>query len=99
MSRDAVFAEALRTALLVSLEQTPYLNVLAPDKVNGALKLLGLPVDVKVTQEIARQVCLRTNSKLVIASSIADAGNHFRIELNALSCKDGHVIARAWKYA
>jgi eukaryotic-like serine/threonine-protein kinase len=97
LTTDPVFEDALRTALSVSLEQTPYLNVLGPDKVNGALKLLNLPVDGKVTPEIARRVCLRTNSKLIIASSIADAGNHFRIELHALSCRDGDVVARVWK--
>jgi len=97
LTTDPVFEDALRTALLISLEQTPYLNVLGPDKVSGALKLLNLPADAKATPEIARRVCLRTNSKLIIASSIADVGNHFRIELNALSCKDGDVVARVWK--
>jgi DNA-binding winged helix-turn-helix (wHTH) protein len=97
LTTDPVFDDALRTALLISLEQTPYLNVLAPDKVSGAVKLLNLPVDAKVTPEIARRVCLRTNSKLIITSSIADAGNRFRIGLNALSCKDGDVVARVWK--
>lgn len=97
LTTDPVFDDALRTVLFVSLEQTPYLNVLAPDKVSGTLKLLNLPVDAKVTPDIARRVCLRTNSKLIIASSIADAGNHFRIELNALSCQNGDVIARVRK--
>jgi eukaryotic-like serine/threonine-protein kinase len=97
LTTDPVFEDALRTALSVSLQQTPFLNVLGPDKVNGALKLLNLPVGGKVTPEIARRVCLRTNSKLIIASSIADAGNHFRIELSALSCRDGDVVARVWK--
>ena len=97
LTADPVFDDAIRTPLLISLEQTPYLNVLAPDKVSGTLKLLNIPVDAKITPDIARRVCLRTNSKLIIASSIADAGNHFRLELNALSCQNGDVIARVWK--
>jgi serine/threonine protein kinase/tetratricopeptide (TPR) repeat protein len=91
---DLVFNAALGTALLVSLEQTPYLNVLATDKVSGALRLLKLPEDAKITTDIARQVCLRTNSKMTITSSIVDAGNHFRIELNAIACQSGNMIAR-----
>ena len=39
---DAAFDDALNTALRVGLEQTPYLNVLAPDKVSGTLRLLNL---------------------------------------------------------
>jgi tetratricopeptide (TPR) repeat protein len=91
---DPVFDDALKTALFLSLEQTPYLNVLATDKVSATLRLLNLPGDAKVTPEIARQVCLRTNSKMMITSSIADAGNRFRIELNAIACQSGNTIAR-----
>jgi hypothetical protein len=91
---DPVFDDALRTALFVSLEQTPYLNVLATDKVSGALRLLNLPEDGKVTSQIARQVCLRTNSKMIITSSIADAGNRFQVELSGIDCQSGNMIAR-----
>jgi len=46
-----------------------------------------------LTPEVARQVCLRTNSKLVIAASIADAGNGFRIGLDAADCQSGRIVA------
>jgi len=96
---DAVFDDAVKRALFVGLEQTPYLNVLATDKVSGTLRLLNLHEDTKVTPEIARQVCLRTNSKLIITSSVADAGNRFRIELDAVACQSGNTIARVRKDA
>ena len=54
---DPVFDDALNTASRVDLEQTPYLNVLASDKVSGALRTLNLPGEAKVTPAIARQVC------------------------------------------
>src|SRR5260370_15462374 len=41
-----------------------------------------------------RSVCQHTNSKMMITSSIADAGNRFRIELNAFACQSGNTIAR-----
>src|SRR5260221_2119392 len=91
---DAVFDDALYTALHVALEQTPFLNVLAPDKVRGALRSLNLPEDAKATPEVARQVCLRTNSKIAVATSIADAGNGFHIELRELDCQSGTTLAR-----
>ena len=46
-----------------------------------------------MTPPIARQVCLETNSKIVISASIAEAGNDFRIELDGLSCQSGRSIA------
>jgi len=88
-----VFDDSLDTALRYEMEQTPYLNILGVDKVFGTLAQLNLPPDTKLTPEVARQVCLRTNSKLVIASSIADAGNGFRIGLDAEDCQSGRTFA------
>ena len=92
---DPVFADALNTALRIGLEQTPFLNVLAADKVRGTLKLLKHPEDAELTPELAREVCLRTKSNAVIASSIADAGNHFRIELRGINCQTGKTFAQS----
>ena len=91
---DPGLDDALNAALRYSLEQTPYIDVLAIDKVLGTLRLLNLPPDTRVTPEIAGQISLRTNSKMVIASSIADAGNRFYIELNAIDGQSGTPVAR-----
>jgi eukaryotic-like serine/threonine-protein kinase len=90
---DPVFDAALDTALRYEMEQTPYLNTLGIDKVLGTLAQLNLPPASKLTPEVARQVCLRTNSKLVIAASVADAGNGFRIGLDAEDCQSGRIVA------
>ena len=94
---DPVFEDALNTALRVEFEQTPYLNLLGPDKVRGTMKLLGYPDAQKVTAENAREVCLRSNSVAVIASSIADAGNRFRIEISGIECRTGKTLASSAK--
>jgi eukaryotic-like serine/threonine-protein kinase len=91
---DGVFDDALNTALRTELQQTPFLNVLAPDKVRRTLRLLDRPEHAKVTPEIAREICVRTNSKAVVASSIMDVGNHFRIELKGINCETGTVFAQ-----
>jgi eukaryotic-like serine/threonine-protein kinase len=91
---EAVFDDALNTALTVELQQSPFLNMLASDKVSSALKLMNQPPDARLTPEVARQVCQRTNSKAVVAGSISDAGNHYRLELNAVDCKTGKSLAR-----
>jgi len=91
---DPVFDDALYIALHASLEQTPYLNILAENKVRGILRTLQLSEDAKVTPEIARAVCLRTNSKMVVASSIVDAGNGLRIELKGIDCRSGVTVAQ-----
>ena len=96
---EAVFDDALNTALSVELQQSPYLNVLSPDKVSRTLKLMNQPADARLTPELAREVCLRTNSKALVAGSISDVGNHYLIELNAVDCHTGKSIAKAEKEA
>src|SRR5271170_1479060 len=83
---DPVFDDALDTALRYEMEQTPYLNVLGIDKVSGTLAQLKLPPASKLTPEVARQVCLSTNSKLVISQAISDAGNGYYLRMRALDC-------------
>ena len=96
---DPVFDDALNTALRYGLEQTPYLSVLGIDKVFGTLALLKLPPTTKLTPEVGRQVCLRTDSKFAITDSIADAGNRYRIEMQAIDCQSGAAVARVEEVA
>ena len=91
---DPVFDEALAAPLRAEMEQTPYLNVLGTDKIGGALAQLKLPAAAKLTPEVARQVCARTNSKLVISQSISDAGNGYRLQLRAIECGSGRTLAK-----
>jgi DNA-binding winged helix-turn-helix (wHTH) protein/tetratricopeptide (TPR) repeat protein len=90
---DPVFDDALDTALRYEMQQTPYLNVLGDDKVFGTLAQLNLPPTTKLTPEVARQVCGKTNSKLVISQSIGDAGNGYHLQMRALDCGSGATLA------
>jgi len=91
---DAVLDDALNTALPVELAQTPFLQVLAQDKVRDAMKQMNHPENARVTPAIGREVCQKTNSNALIASSIGDAGNHYRIVLTGINCESGTPFAR-----
>src|SRR5258705_13194611 len=90
---DPVFDDALNTALRYEMQQTPYLNVLGLDKAYASMGQLKLAPATKITPEIARQVCRKTNSKMVISDSIADAGNRYYLEMRALDCESGATLA------
>ena len=90
---DAVFDGALNTALRYEMEQTPYLNILGFDKTSAAMGQMKLMRTTRITSEIARQICSKTNSKMVIADSIADAGNGYRLEMKALDCGSAATLA------
>ena len=91
---DPVFDDALDTALRYEMDQTPYLNILGMDKVLGTLAQLNLPAATKLPPEVARQICGKTNSKLVISQSISDAGNGYHLQMRALDCESGETLAQ-----
>jgi eukaryotic-like serine/threonine-protein kinase len=91
---DPVFDDALDTALRYEMQQTPYLNILGTDKVSGTLAQLNLPPTTKLTLGVARQICGKTNSKLVISQSIGDAGNGYHLQMRALDCGSGATLAK-----
>src|SRR5277367_3186486 len=92
---DPVFDDALDSALRYEMGQTPYLNVLGIDKVQGTLAQLNLPPTTKLTPEVAHQICGKTNSKLVISQSIGDAGNGYHLQMRALDCRSGATLVEA----
>jgi eukaryotic-like serine/threonine-protein kinase len=70
---DPVFDDTLKTALSVSLNQSPFLNVLSDSNVAKTLRLMARPRETKLTPDLARELCQRAGSKAYIAGSIASA--------------------------
>ena len=91
---DPVFDDTLKTALNVSLNQSPFLDVLAENKVAAALKLMTRTADTKLTPEVARELCQRAGSKAYIAGSIAGLGSQYVLALKAVNCQNGDVLAQ-----
>ena len=95
---DPVLTDALRLALRMDLQQSPDLNLLSGEKVNRELKLMGRPrvgglTPEPLTSDLAKQVCLRTNSAAVLGGSISDQGNGYHLALRAVSCQSGALLA------
>jgi eukaryotic-like serine/threonine-protein kinase len=92
---DKVFDDTLKTALSFQLEQSPFLNVLSDHTVATTLRLMDRPPNQRVTGEIARELCLRTNSKAVVAGSIAAVGPNYLVGLKATDCQTGDTLVSA----
>ncbi len=90
---ESVFDETLKQAARLDLEQSPYLNVLSDRQVGETLKQMSRPSDQRLTREVAREICLRTNSAVLIVGSISHAGDRYSLALNASSCEDKAVLA------
>ena len=91
---DAVFDDPLKTALMVDLNQSPFVNVLSENRIGATLKLMTQPANTKLTPEVARDVCQRAGGKAYIASSIASLGTEYVLGLKAVNCQDGDTLAQ-----
>jgi eukaryotic-like serine/threonine-protein kinase len=90
---DSVFEGTLKQALAIQLEQSPFLNVLADRKINATLKLMNRAPNERITQDVAREICIRTNSKALLSGSIASIGSQYLIGLKAVNCQTGDTLA------
>jgi tetratricopeptide (TPR) repeat protein len=91
---DAIFDDTLKTALSVSLRQSPFLNVLSDNQVAKTLQQMTRPASTKLTPEVARELCQRVGSKAYIAGSIGSLGSEFVLGLKAINCQSGDTLAQ-----
>jgi serine/threonine protein kinase/Flp pilus assembly protein TadD len=90
---DAIFDDTLKTALNVSLRQSPFLNALSNSQIAKTLKLMTRPGDTKLTPDVARELCQRAGSKVYIAGAIGSLGSKYVLELKAVNCQSGDTLA------
>jgi serine/threonine protein kinase/predicted Zn-dependent protease len=92
---DAVFDDALRQGLAAQLAQSPFLNILSDQQIRQQLRFMGQTSTARLTNDLARQVCQRTQSAAVLDGSIAQIGSTYNLVLNALNCASGETLATA----
>jgi serine/threonine protein kinase/Tfp pilus assembly protein PilF len=90
---DAIFDDTLKTALNVSLRQSPFLNVLSDSEVAKTLQQMTRPASTKLTPEVARELCQRAHSKAYLAGSIGSLGSQYVLGLKAVNCRSGDTLA------
>ncbi|MGC2473423.1 MAG: protein kinase [Candidatus Sulfotelmatobacter sp.] len=91
---DVIFDDTLKTALNVSLRQSPFLNPLPDSEVAKTLRLMTRPPDTRLTPDIARELCQRAGSKAYVAGSVSSLGSEYVLGLKAVNCENGDVLAQ-----
>jgi len=90
---DPVFDGTLREGLSVQLHQSPFLSLLSEDGIHQTLRMMGRPANTRLTPEITREVCQRTNSAAALDGSIALIGTRYTLILKAVNCANGDLLA------
>jgi len=90
---DPVFDGMLQQGLAVQLEQSPFLSIISDERVQQTLRMMGQKPDVRLTPEIARELCQRTGSAAFLDGSITQVGTPYLLTVKAVNCANGETLA------
>jgi eukaryotic-like serine/threonine-protein kinase len=93
-TNEPVFDGALKVALAVALEQSPFLKVFPDDRARDTLRLMERSPEERITRALARDLARREQLKALISGSIASLGSNYVIALEAVNADTGDVMAR-----
>ena len=93
-TNEPVFDGALKVALAVALEQSPFLKVFPDDRARDTLRLMERAPDERITRALARDIARREQLKALISGSIASLGRNYVIALEAINADTGDIMAR-----
>ena len=91
---EPVFDGALKVALAVALEQSPFLKIYPDNRAREALLLMQRPANEPLTRAMTREIARREQLKALVAGSIASLGSHYVLALEAINAETGEVLAR-----
>jgi tetratricopeptide (TPR) repeat protein len=91
---DPVFDGTLRRGLAIQLEQSPFLKIMDDAQVQQDLRLMSMPPGARITNQIARDICVRDAAAATIDGSIASLGKSYVVTLQAITCPGGATLAR-----
>ena len=92
---DSLLDHSLADALRMELAQSPFVTVLSSSLIRQTLVQMTHKPDERLTADLARDLCERTGSQVVLHGSIARPGSHFLLTEEATNCSDGSIVASA----
>ncbi len=91
---DAVFDDALRQAVSVQLQQSPFITLLPDSTVQRTLRLMSRSADQALDSATARELCQRAGAQASVEGSIAPLGSAYVISLGVYNCESGASLAQ-----
>jgi Tfp pilus assembly protein PilF len=91
---EPVFDGALKVALAVALEQSPFIKVFPDDRIRDVLRLMNRPAHERITREVAREIAQREHLKAFLTGSINSLGRNYVFAIEAVNAQTGDSMAR-----
>jgi tetratricopeptide (TPR) repeat protein len=91
---EPVFDGALKVALAVALEQSPFLKVFPDEGARDTLRLMQRDSNTPITRQVAREIAQREGLRALVAGSIGRLGSRYVLAIEAINTQTGDVVAR-----
>jgi hypothetical protein len=91
---DSVFDGSLREALAAKLAESPHFHIVSDASVRHTLRLMEQPPNARLTPDLARGICQREGSQVVLDGTISGIGDQYALTLEAVDCASDSSLAR-----
>jgi eukaryotic-like serine/threonine-protein kinase len=88
---ETIFDDTLRHAVVAQLEQSPFLNLVSDRQISHILVTMSQP-GIRLSQQIARQVCQRAGGEATVEGSIQETEDRYALELRVVDCRSGNLL-------
>jgi serine/threonine-protein kinase len=89
---DSIFDGSLKTAFTIGIEQSRHVNVLPRSRVAVVLEMMMQEDVAKLTEPMAREVALRTDSRVLVVPGINAVDSVYTITTRIIDPADGRVL-------
>jgi DNA-binding winged helix-turn-helix (wHTH) protein/tetratricopeptide (TPR) repeat protein len=90
---DSSFDLTLSNVLSIDMAQSPYFDVLSKAEFSRTLALMKRPPNEKMTEALAREICQRSNSRVLVSGAIDKLGTLYPLTIAATECSTGKTLA------
>lgn len=84
LTGDVRLDDALEQAFRISLEQSPYVNVLSDLKVRETLQRMQRKPDERVDRNVGAEIALRDGARALILPTVAEVGGRLRVSAEVI---------------
>ncbi|HYK87147.1 MAG TPA: tetratricopeptide repeat protein [Acidobacteriota bacterium] len=89
---ETVFDRSLLTAFTVSLEQSTHANVFPRTRVAVTLQRMGRNLEIRINEQIGREICLREHIRGLISCSITRTGRQYALAAHLIDPLTGAAV-------
>ncbi len=92
---EPVFDLALKSGIETDMRQSRYANVYDTAQVQNTLRMMRLPPDTRLDEQVARDVCRRAGVRALVVPTILKAGEAYQVGAALVEPSTGRVVAEA----